>query len=167
MNPVSANTHIGAHTIIISLTAPCEPYSEQACRDSATAQGLELGGGGHPFKRSTYQVKGCFAYSSGEYAGMAFFGSGGTISKMQTALYSDGQYRPKNYDCKSGGCTHMWRASNMTIPHFYYCNGVVRNSCFWFYYWVPSPLFFSFFFFYIFFLYIFFFGFMLDPFTSL
>ena len=48
----------------------CVPYSEQACRDVANALGLSLGGVGYSFA-GDYSVKGCYAYSSGKYAGKA------------------------------------------------------------------------------------------------
>ena len=77
----------------------CVPYSEQACRDAANALGLSLGGAGHSFASSSYFRKGCYAYSSGRYAGMAYYGTGGTTEQMKKSL--NGQaHRLSGYDCK-------------------------------------------------------------------
>ena len=79
----------------------CEPYSEPACRDAATALGLQLGSAGFSFKGSYADVKGCYAYSSGKHAGQAFYSTGGTVEEMQAALPTN-SYRPANYDCSPG-----------------------------------------------------------------
>ena len=79
---LASDTHIPiVHKFIaISLAATCEPYSEQACRDAAKALGLKLGGGGYAFS-GAYSLKGCYSYRSGTYAGIAFYGTGGTDCK--------------------------------------------------------------------------------------
>ena len=76
----------------------CVPYSEQACRDTAIAGGLSLGSGGSSFA-GDYSVKGCYAYSSGKYAGKAYYGTGGTTEQMKKSLNGQ-KYRLSGYDCK-------------------------------------------------------------------
>ena len=72
--------------------APCDVcLTEAACRTAATAAGLDEGGNGYPFASSTYSTKGCYAYSSGSYAGMAFW-SAGTYAQM-TETFSGEKYR--------------------------------------------------------------------------
>ena len=84
-------------------TAKCEPYSEQACRDAATALGLKLGGGGFDFsfKIDNYPIQGCYAYfsGSGQYADTAYYSAGGSVESMKTVLTDNLRYRPQNYDC--------------------------------------------------------------------
>ena len=77
--------------------AGCQPYSEQACRHAATALGLQLGSTASPFA-GKFTQKGCYAYSSGKYAGQAYYGTGGTAEDMQKEVASNA-YRPNNYDC--------------------------------------------------------------------
>ena len=79
----------------------CKPYSERACRDAATALGLQLGSAGFSFKGSYGDQKGCYAYSSGEFAGQAYYSTGGTVEDIQKAL-PVGMYRPANHDCSPG-----------------------------------------------------------------
>ena len=83
------------------IISECVPYSEQACRDSANSLGLTLGGGGYPFK-SHFKIKGCYAYSSGKYAGLVFYGTGGTPDQMKTVLSGE-KYRPTGYNCIVAG----------------------------------------------------------------
>ena len=72
---------------------PCDDcLTEAACSAAATAAELDEGGGGYPFASSTYTVKGCYSYNSGSYAGMAFWGTGGTYAEM-TATLSGSKYR--------------------------------------------------------------------------
>ena len=52
-----------------------------------------------------YNDKGCFAYKDGPYAGVAFYGVGGTRDEMKKdpeslAILSQ-KYRPVGYDCKT------------------------------------------------------------------
>ena len=79
----------------------CVPYSEQACLDSVTSLGLEKGGNGYEFS-GDYGTKGCYAYESGTYANMAFYGKGGTEIQMKESLESP-NYRPYGYDCNATG----------------------------------------------------------------
>ena len=64
----------------------------------ARALGLKIGGGGHPFA-GPWGTKGLYAYRSGKYNGMAFFGTNGDErSRLRMPTESD-QYRPWNrYD---------------------------------------------------------------------
>ena len=55
------------------------PTSESHCRAIASEAGYALGGGGYGFSGS-YGTKGCYAYSSGEYANMAYWGGSGATS---------------------------------------------------------------------------------------
>ena len=72
---------------------PCDDcLTEAACSAAATAAELDEGGGDYPFASSTYTVKGCYSYNSGSYAGMAFWGTGGTYAEM-TATLSGSKYR--------------------------------------------------------------------------
>ena len=60
---------------------------------------LEEGGAGHAFE-GDYSQKGCYAYSSGEYANRAYYGLGGSDSEISSpTTNSDETYRPEGYDC--------------------------------------------------------------------
>jgi len=84
---------------------PCEPYSEEACRQVATTLGLAEGGAGYSMVGS-YDTKGCYSYKSGKYAGMVYYGtcgSGDWCEKKMEEIPSDGnQYRPNGFDCSVG-----------------------------------------------------------------
>ena len=54
-----------------------EPQTEAECEAAAVEAGLDLGGGGHAFA-GTYTTSGCYAYSAGAYAGMAFWSTTGS-----------------------------------------------------------------------------------------
>ena len=64
---------------------PC--LTQQGCAETARALGLSLGGGGLAFA-SEFTSKGCYSYSSGPYAGMAFFGTGGSDEEMVASVAS-------------------------------------------------------------------------------
>ena len=71
---------------------PCDVcLTEAACRTAVNALGLDEGGGGYPFASSTYRTKGCYAYSSGRYAGMAYW-SAGTYAEMTTTEMTTNEY---------------------------------------------------------------------------
>merc|ERR1719482_1788429 len=70
----------------------------QACRQAALAAGLSLGTNAYAFA-SSYSVDGCYSYSSGDYAGTAFFGTGAPAGSHPGAVGSDTQYRPQLHDC--------------------------------------------------------------------
>ena len=81
----------------------CVPYSQQACSDAADDLGLLKGGGGHSFA-GVHTIKGCYAYKSGRYANMAYYGTGGSAGDMQSKLPIDSpEYRPTGYDCSVFG----------------------------------------------------------------
>jgi len=77
----------------------CDPYSQQECEAAARKLGLQLGGNGYDFA-GDYGTKGCYAYISGTYAEMAFYGTGGSKSEMTTTLESP-KFRLVNRDCDS------------------------------------------------------------------
>ena len=60
--------------------------------------GLQIGGGGHPFV-GPWGTKGLYAYRSGKYNGMAFFGTGGDERSRLIISHESDKYRPWNrYD---------------------------------------------------------------------
>jgi hypothetical protein len=64
----------------------------------ARALGLQIGGAGHPFV-GDWGTKGLYAYSSGQYSGMAYFGTGGSERDRLTMPHESDKYRPWNrYD---------------------------------------------------------------------
>lgn len=80
----------------------CVPYTEEACKQAATSQGLLLGGGGYEFAGS-HGTKGCYSYSSGAYKGMAFYGTGGSDSQSKAAV-SAPKMRVPGADCGKQTC---------------------------------------------------------------
>ena len=76
----------------VELNADSTCLTPKECGATASALGLQLSGNGYAFA-GNYGTKGCYAYSSGGYAGMAFFGTGGTEAQMATAL-TGSKYRP-------------------------------------------------------------------------
>jgi len=64
----------------------------------ARGLGLQIGGGGHQFA-GPWGTKGLYAYRSGKYNGMAFFGTGGDERSRLTIPHESDKYRPWNrYD---------------------------------------------------------------------
>ena len=64
----------------------------------ARTLGLQIGGGGHPFV-GPWGTKGLYAYKSGKYSGMAFFGTGGIEIQRLSIPHESDKYRPWNrYD---------------------------------------------------------------------
>ena len=78
----------------------CIPYSEQACIDAGSRLGLQLGGGGTDFI-GDWETKGCYGYENGEYAGLIFYGMGGSDEDMKATPTSP-KYRPSGHDCYLG-----------------------------------------------------------------
>jgi len=74
----------------------CYGFSADACREAASALGLTLGGVGYDFA-GDYHTKGCYAYTSGQYAGHAYYGQIGgadvTSSSQHNALNNAAKYR--------------------------------------------------------------------------
>jgi hypothetical protein len=113
-------------TITPTTTEACVGFSEQACRNAAIDAGLQAGGDGYAFA-GDYVGTGCYAYSSGQYAGMAYYGyadGGGDVQSpaqltdlSDTAKYFGVAYRPPGTDCEAlwpqvGGdhskCSEHW-----------------------------------------------------------
>merc|ERR550534_509722 len=79
----------------------CTPYTAEQCRIAANSSGLEQGGYGYEFE-GVYTQKGCYAYSSGAFAGKAFFGSGGSYAEISDPnTISDDRYRPIGWNCSN------------------------------------------------------------------
>ncbi len=91
---VSENTLPGQHKITYDYFKDATlPLTESAARDIVQALGLELGGAGFEFA-GDYKQKGLYAYKSGKYTGMAYFGTGGTEEEMLAPIVDDNKYRP-------------------------------------------------------------------------
>ena len=60
--------------IMICVGSALVPLTPEACEVAAIANGLSLGGNGREFV-GAYGQRGCYTYVSGEYLGMAFFGT--------------------------------------------------------------------------------------------
>ena len=88
-------------SMIMLFLGVCVPYSQKACMDAVIGQGLKPGGGGSNFI-GDWSTKGCYAYKTGRYAGIAFYGTGGSDQEKKTLLNSDEIYRPIGHDCPSG-----------------------------------------------------------------
>ncbi|KAK3262324.1 hypothetical protein CYMTET_28818 [Cymbomonas tetramitiformis] len=114
------------------LQSSCEPYSEAACKDAATALQLSLGSGEHAFAAdygSNYP-RGCIGFSSGDFEGTAFFSLGGTEAE-NSADVSDPYYRPANYDCS--GVEYAFKTSGSSCSTHSGCSALqmylqLRNS---------------------------------------
>ena len=51
------------------------------------------------FKKNIFFCfKGCYAYPTGIYEGLVFYGTGGSKEKMQDQVVQ-GKFRPQGYDC--------------------------------------------------------------------
>ncbi|KAK3289152.1 hypothetical protein CYMTET_3398 [Cymbomonas tetramitiformis] len=95
------------------LQSSCEPYSEAACKDAATALQLSLGAEDYAFAADfgSKYPRGCVGVSSGTFEGSAFFGLGGTEAE-NSADVSDPYYRPANYDCSGVGASMFSSGTN-------------------------------------------------------
>merc|ERR1712194_312467 len=80
-------------TTTTTTMATCPIMTEEQCEQEARSLGLQVGGGRRWAFGGDYAVKGCYAYSTGQSAGMAFFGRGGNDEQMRASL-SGNQYRP-------------------------------------------------------------------------
>merc|ERR1719428_1077925 len=78
-----------------------QPYSQKACEQASQQAGLKLGGHGYSFS-GKYSIKGCYAYTSGKYKKIVFYGTGGTEAQMK-ASPGRGKMRPAGYDQCGGG----------------------------------------------------------------
>ena len=63
--------------------------------------GLQKGGRGFNFV-GPHLTKGCYAYESGSYANLAYYGVGGTEDQIKVQLATP-KYRPLGYDCSTSG----------------------------------------------------------------
>ena len=69
-----------------------------AAEEFARALGLQVGGAGYPFV-GNWATKGLYAYRSGQYNGIAYFGTGGSERDRLTMPHESEKYRPWNrYD---------------------------------------------------------------------
>ena len=75
---------------------------ETACKAAAQSKGLLTSGGGWSFA-GNFATKGCYTYSAGEYAGYAFYGTGGTEEQLSRkpscAVLDDGVIRNASKPC--------------------------------------------------------------------
>ena len=73
-------------------------HNPAAAEEFARALGLQVGGAGHPFV-GNWGTKGLYAYRSGQYNGIAYFGTGGNERDRLTMPHESDKYRPWNrYD---------------------------------------------------------------------
>jgi hypothetical protein len=67
-------------------------YTAADCEIEALAKGLRIGGEGYDFE-GDYGTKGCYAYDSGAWEGIAFFGTGGDAADMEAEVKPSRAYR--------------------------------------------------------------------------
>lgn len=87
-----------------------QPYSVEACKDAAERAGLILGSKyehgirarNHSFTSGKYPTKGCYTYSSGKYAGHAYYGTGGSETDRK-AIPEAPKIRVPGHDQCGGG----------------------------------------------------------------
>ena len=73
-------------------------HDPATAEEFARALGLQVGGAGHPFV-GNWGTKGLYAYRSGQYNGIAYFGTGGSERDRLTMPHESEKYRPWNrYD---------------------------------------------------------------------
>lgn len=70
-------------------------HTVEGAKQVATMLGLERGTNTYSFA-GAYKTKGFYAYKYGKFAGISFFGTGGTDDEMKAPLNSGGKYRPLN-----------------------------------------------------------------------
>ena len=94
---------VSAHNPNMPGTMPGQTMPGQHIHDPdkaaefARALGLNVGGAGHPFV-GNWQTKGFYAYRSGQYSGIAYFGSGGSEHERLAYPSESEKYRPWNRD---------------------------------------------------------------------
>ena len=86
----------------------------EACLDAINDLGLKFGG----FSDS-YGTKGCYAYASGPYAKVAFYGTEGTDDEVKKDLTLP-KYRPAGHDCKAKGSfsNHIKEIGSLFVNNF-------------------------------------------------
>jgi hypothetical protein len=115
--------------------------TENDCKKLAESLGLQIGGGGFSFA-GPYETKGLYSYNSGKYAGMAFFGRGGTEEQMKASVHGQ-KYRPvpctSEDDCKKiaeslglqlGGCGYDFAGPYETKGLYSYNSGKYAGMAF-------------------------------------
>ena len=82
---------------IVEAGVVCVPYSQEACEAVAKKLGKELGTSRYGFA-GDYRTKGCYAYKSGSYQNVMFYGTEGSKEETKSDL-TGSKYRPPGYDC--------------------------------------------------------------------
>jgi len=88
---------VGASNASTLARDDCVPYSKERCEEVANARGFKLGGKGYEFV-GNYDIKGCYGYESGTYAGRMYYGEGGTEDDYKYIPDSP-KIRPDGHDC--------------------------------------------------------------------
>ena len=86
------------YCILFLYIEECVPYSEQRCKMAAAAlKGFRFVSSG-----KTYATKGCYAYTSGEFANKVYYGLGGD-NKARAKVVALPKFRPRGHDCTKTG----------------------------------------------------------------
>ena len=88
------------------------PYSGQACIKAGEKLGLTNGKFGWNYAEYNDQhkntdikpngIKGCYAYSGGEYKGSFWYGIGASAEIKGSLAHTEEFYRPEGFDCQIG-----------------------------------------------------------------
>ena len=89
-----------------------EDQRVEAARAYAQSKGLKIGGAGYSFAGS-FSRKGLYAYKSGQYAGRAYFGTGGT-EEQERAPFDGTKYRVAMPDAATIQCASTFESGRMT-----------------------------------------------------
>ena len=88
------------------------------CAIESKKQGLQPGNSDSSLKFvGDHSTKGCFAYKSGEYEGVALFGTGGSVSNMISEL-SGNIYRIQK-QCVAAGKDNCFYIITVILDTFY------------------------------------------------
>ena len=68
----------------IAVEATCT--NQKDCLAAAKDLGYAAGGKGFNFSSPTHQAKGCYSYSTGDFRGHVYFGTGGDMNLRKTLL---------------------------------------------------------------------------------
>jgi len=96
----------GDQTVFIDAVevSQCLGFSVEACTSAAQAMGFQLGGEGYQFT-GNFQTKGCYAYTSGQYSGRAYYGLLNNAEVTDSNGLNSGaaaaspKFRPSGIDC--------------------------------------------------------------------
>ena len=79
--------------------------------------GKELGTSRYAFA-GTYKIKGCYAYKSGSYQNVMFYGTGGTKEETKSDLTGkkSDMFRPPGYDCQGNILSTLYISDGCCIP---------------------------------------------------